>query len=198
LAAIVLSTAAWAQEGHAAAEPKEGEHATSAEGHEEGDRFAVWKWANFAILAAVLGYMLNKALPPFFAGRTAGIQKGIADAQKLKADAEQRAAEMERRMATLESEVEALRAQAHAEIAKDSDRTRQEADQHMARIQAHAEQEIAAMTKTATLQLKAHSAELALALAEQRIQARMTGGAQGALVDRFVQQLDAGPKESRL
>ena len=195
LAAIVLSAAAWTQEGHSA-EPKKGEHAAAQE--HEGDSMAIWKWANFAILAAVLGYMLNKALPPFFASRTAGIQQGIAEARKLKAEAEQRAAVIERRLALLESEIEVMRAEAHAEIAKDGDRMRQEAQQHIARIQTHAEQEIAAMTKAATHQLKAHSAELALSLAEQRIQARMTGSAQGTLVDRFVRQLDAGQQESRL
>jgi F-type H+-transporting ATPase subunit b len=194
-AAVWLSLAAAAQEGHAAG-PKQGEH-SAAQGHEAAD-LSLWKWANFAILAVVLGYMLGKALPPFFASRTAEIQKGIAEAQRLKIDAEHRAAVAERRIALLESEVEQMRAESRAEIAKDGERMRQEAEQHIARIQSHAEQEIAAMTKSAAQHLKARAAELALSLAEQRIQARMTGSAQGVLVDRFVEHLDAGRKESRL
>ncbi len=62
---------------------------------ESGDKWIVWKWANFAITAAGLGYLISKNLPPFFRSRTVSIQKGISEAQLTKREAEKRVAEME-------------------------------------------------------------------------------------------------------
>jgi F-type H+-transporting ATPase subunit b len=169
--------------------PKEAAHAAEAE-HGGGDPYIWWKWANFGILAIVLGYMLGKALPPFFASRTAEIQKGIAEASRLKADAERRAAEMERRMTALASEIEQIRVEARAQMVKEGERIQRESQQQMARIQAQAEREVAAITKHATAALKAESARLALELAEQRLRSRIDAGAQGMLVERFVKQMD--------
>ena len=56
----------------------------------------------------------------------------------------------------------------------------------LAKIQLHAEQEIAAAGKQARLELKRYAAELALQLAEKKIAARMTPPAQEALVNSFV------------
>jgi F-type H+-transporting ATPase subunit b len=200
----MLSVWAWAQE---APEPrKEGEHAAASAEHgasaeaEHGKREGpgdAWKWANFAILVAALGYMLGKALPPFFASRTAAIQKGIAEAQKLKAEAEERASAMERRIASLQTEIDQIRQEAKAEMAREGERLQKDAEQQIARVQAQAEQEVAAMAKAARLQLKAHSAELALALAAERLKNRVDGAAQAALIERFVRQLDANQEGAR-
>lgn len=186
---MTLSLGIWAQESEAAKAATMHE-AAAAEEHEEGDKYAVWKWANFAILAVVLGYMLNKALPPFFAGRTADIQKGIAEAAAMKADAEKRAAEMERRMTALSVEIEQIRTGAKDEMQKEANRIAKETEYQLARLQAQGEHEIASLTKHAMQQLKAHSAMLALELAEQRIRGGMTDAAQSGLVARFVSSLD--------
>jgi F-type H+-transporting ATPase subunit b len=181
---VLLAVCGWAQH-----EPLKGSGPVN-EGETAGKHEVSigWKWANFAILMVVLGYMGGKTLPPFFRSRTAEIQKGIAEAAALKADAERRAAAIEQRMASL-----------HTEMAKEGERIRLEADQHLARMQAHSEQEIAAMTKRATQELKAYSAELAIQLAAQRIRARMSEDVQGALLRQFVQQLDdRRPREASI
>src|SRR6476660_6357588 len=84
--------------------------AAEAEASEEPS--AVWRWANFAILAAGLGYLMSKHLPPFFRSRTGTIQKGIAEAQQMKLDAEKRAAEMAEKLKSLGADVENFRANA--------------------------------------------------------------------------------------
>jgi F-type H+-transporting ATPase subunit b len=191
----VLAVCGWAQH-----EPLKGSGPVN-EGETAGKHEVSigWKWANFAILMVVLGYMGGKTLPPFFRSRTAEIQKGIAEAAALKADAERRAAAIEQRMASLHTEIEQIRMEARAEMAKEGERIRLEADQHLARMQAHSEQEIAAMTKRATQELKAYSAELAIQLAAQRIRARMSEDVQGALLRQFVQQLDdRRPREASI
>ena len=164
-------------------------------GAAEPDPMLKWKWINFAILVGVLGYLIGKKAPAFFAGRSADIQRDIREATRQRDEAEQRAAEMERRMATLGDEIEQLRRGAKEQMANESERIRQETAQHIARVQHSAEQDISAAAKHATQELKAYSASLAIDLAEQRIRARMTGDTQNNLVDRFVGGL--GAKETR-
>ena len=56
-----------------------------------------WKWANFAVLAAGLGYLVAKNAGPFFRSRSEEIQKGIKDAAQVRAEAEARASAIEKR-----------------------------------------------------------------------------------------------------
>lgn len=171
--------------GERASNPEKEEKYTEDAGHLEA-----WKWANFIILAGVLGYMIGKSGPAFFRRRTEEIQRGISEAAKQKQEAETRAAKVEMRMASLASEIEHLRADAKAEMEKEMARIRQETEQFIARIHAHGEQEIDAHTRHLEKELRAHAAQLAIELAEQRIRARMSGDAQNNLVDGFLKQLD--------
>src|SRR2546426_912523 len=91
LLALGLTALALAQE-HPPAGEKAG-HGASAEKDMTG-----WKWANFAILAAGLGFLLVKQAGPYFASRSTEIRKGIEDAQEISADAEERAAAMEAKL----------------------------------------------------------------------------------------------------
>jgi len=160
--------------------------AAPAESSEPG---AIWKWLNFAILALGLGYLMAKALPAFFASRTASIQKGIVEAQQLKLDAERRAAEMDAKVHALGSEIEKFRAEAQAEMKQEGDRIRQETAAQIRKLEQQAANEIEAAGKTARRELRAYAADLALDLAEQRIRARLDAGAEAALIDNFVGDL---------
>jgi F-type H+-transporting ATPase subunit b len=155
---------------------------------EEG--LEIWKWANFAILAAGLGYLAVKQGSPFFASRSAEIRKGITDAEALRKDADARAAEVDRRLANLESDVKQMRATVLAEQAAAAERLRQETTAELARIQDHAGREIESAAKAARVELKRYAARLAIDLAEQKIRSRMNAESQGVLVDDFVRSLD--------
>ena len=160
-------------------------HAPTAE---EKD-LTLWKWANFAVLAGGLGFLIAKNAGPFFRSRTEKIQEGMAEAEKLRADAEARVAAVDARLANLQADVEALRSAAAGEQAAAAERMRQETAAEMAKIRAHAEREIASAGKAARMELKRYCAELALHLAEQKIRERMTPENQDALVRSFVQNL---------
>ncbi len=179
-----------------AAETGEYEPATSSEGRAEGVS-PIWSWANFALLAGGLGYLMAKFGGPWFASRSLEIRKGIADAEAIRAQAEARAADVERRLAGLQTEIESLKADARREQAAEAERLRQQTAADMARIQEHAAGEIEAAGKTARLQLKRYAAQLAIDLAEQKIRARMTPEVQTALVDGFARDLPAAG-ETRL
>jgi F-type H+-transporting ATPase subunit b len=165
------------------------------EKQEASEPAAGLKWANFAILAVGLGYMLAKALPPVFRSRTDEIQKGIAEAQAIKLDADKRAAEVEAKTRTLGADIEKFRAQSKIEMQQESERIRQDTAAQISRLEQKAGQEIEAAGKTARRELKTYAAKLALDLAEQRVRTRLDAGTEQALVDGFLQ--DLGRQESK-
>lgn len=182
LFALLLCVPLLAQE---PAEHKTGEPAAQAE-----EPSPLWKWANFAILAIGLGYLMAKNLPPLFQSRTKEIQKGISESQQMKLDAERRSAQMDARLSSLGEEIERFRTQSAAEMKQEGDRIRQETAAQIKRIEQQAEAEIESAGKAARRQLKDFAAELALGLAEQRLRARIDSSAESALVDDFVHSLE--------
>jgi F-type H+-transporting ATPase subunit b len=150
-----------------------------------------WKWANFAVLAVGLGYLVRKYLPPFFRSRTAEIQQGITEAQQMKRDAEARAAQVEARMQKLGDEIEQFRAQSREEMRQEGERIHQETAKQLSHLEQQARQEIEAAGKTARRELKDYAAKLALDLAEQRVRERLNSGTETALVNGFIQDLQS-------
>lgn len=154
----------------------------------------VYKWIDFAILLAGLGYIGYKFGGPFFRARSSAILNGIEEAAKVRADAEKRAADIEARLQNLSGEIEQIRQHSQAEMRAESDRLKELTAAEIAKVQARAEQEIASAAKLASQELKAYTANLALSLAEQQIRSRMNPQTQQALVDSFVRDLDQNSK----
>lgn len=199
LALVALS--AWlmigAGRGAAQETPSSSAEKTARSGHEsaksEGEEphvSPIWPWANFAILAAGLGYLIAKKGGPFFAARSLSIRQGIADAEKIRADAEATAAEVDRRLSGLEIEIEKLRASARNEQAAEAARLREQGAAELARVQEHAGREIESAGKAARMELKRYAAELAIDLAGQKIRRAMTTDVQAGLVDNFARNLE--------
>lgn len=163
----------------------------SAEGaakHEgEGDPRIGLKWANFAILAGLMGWGMSKTLPAFFKSRSEEISKGIEEASKLKADAEAKAAHIEQRLSQLGVEIETLRAKAKQEMQMEADRIKRETETFLTKIHENGLADIEAASKRAKAELKAHAAGQAIDLAEQRIRAGIQNGE--GLVERFISDL---------
>jgi len=150
-----------------------------------------YKWANFAILAAGLGFLWVKNAGPFFASRSVEIRKGIEDAQKLRTDAETRAAAMDTRLKNMSVEVEAMRAAAKTEAEKEGARIREETSRELAKIQSNADHEISSALKAAQFELKSYAGQLAVDLARKKVSERMTAADQDALVQQFAADLGA-------
>jgi F-type H+-transporting ATPase subunit b len=163
------------------------EHSTAGQSEEPSE---VWKWANFAILAAGLGYVMAKNLPPLFASRAKEIQKSILESQQMKLDAERRAAEMDARLNALGADIERFREQSAIEMQQEGDRIARETAAQIRKIEEHATVEIESAGKTVRRQLKEYAAELALGLAEERLRTRMDSATEAALVNDFVRDLE--------
>jgi F-type H+-transporting ATPase subunit b len=179
IATLLFGGAVWlsAQEGGAKLEPGVG-----------------WKWANFVILVAGLGYLAAKTLPALFQSRTEEIQKGIAEARAIKQDADKRAAEVEARTQALGADIERFRVEAKAEMQQEGERIRQETAAQIARLEHQAQLDIETTGKIARRELKSYAAKLSLDLAEQRVRARLDANTEQGLVDAFIQDLERESK----
>src|ERR1035437_264748 len=91
---------------HEAAQKKE-------EGFADKHELAL-KWANFLLLAGLLGYFIGKNAGPFFAARSAGIRKDMDESLRQREQAEAKAADVDRRLANLEEDIAALRGHSEA------------------------------------------------------------------------------------
>ncbi len=185
-----------AQESHESKAAAHGETAEHGEGGGHAEPSILWKWANFALLAGILGWLIKKNAGPFFAQRNKEITSGLEDARRLLADSEARAADIERRVANLEGEMNNLRATSKAEMAAEAERMRQETARLIEKIQSHGAGEIESAGKQARMELKNYSAELALELARQQVRQRLTQETQEALTGDFVRPLASERKGS--
>jgi len=147
------------------------------------------KWANFLLLAGLLGYFIGKNAGPFFAARSAGIRQDMDESLRQREQADAKAAEVDRRLANLEKDIAVLRGQSEAEAQAETERMAQRTAAEIAKIQAHAEREMASAGKAARMALKRYSAELAMGLAEQKVRARMTPDTEDGLVQGVVSNL---------
>src|ERR1035438_6370212 len=147
------------------------------------------KWGNFLVLPGLLGYFIGKNAGPFFAARSAGIRQDMDESLRQREQAEAKAADVDRRLADLGEDIAALRGHSEAEGKAETERMAQHTADEIAKLQAHAEREIASAGKAARMALKRYSAELAMGLAEQKVRARMTPDTEDALVQGFVRDL---------
>ncbi|MBZ5630964.1 MAG: ATP synthase F0 subunit B [Acidobacteriia bacterium] len=150
---------------------------------------------NFAVIAALVIWFARSSLPGMFRSRTQAIRKTMEEAQRTSADASRRLGEIESRLAKLDSEIVAMRAQAEADAAAEERRIKAAADEEARKLVESAGQEVEAASRLARRELKAYAAELAVSLAEQRIQ--VDAKTDQALVDSFVGQLGRDGKEGK-
>jgi F-type H+-transporting ATPase subunit b len=142
---------------------------------------------NFAIVVGVVVWFSKKNLPAAFRGRTASIQKSLAEARTASEDANRRLAEIESRLKHLGEEIGQMQATADKSASAEEERIKASAEEDARRIVESAQQEIAAAAKAARRELTAHAADLAVTLASQKI--RVDAPTDQALVRRFAKDL---------
>jgi F0F1-type ATP synthase membrane subunit b/b' len=173
--------------------------AMSARAAEEGGNAAteraneIFKWINFAIVAAVLLWLFAKKLPPWFRGNADRISSAITKATAAKEEAERQVREAETKLADLKREIAVLRATAQREAAEEGERIRALTQSDAKKVGVAAQAEIEAAERAARLELKALAAALAVDGAESFLTKQLTPSAQETLVDTFVKSLEGRP-----
>ncbi len=142
---------------------------------------------NFAIVAGAIAWIWRLKAPHAFRARTAAIREGMEEARRATEEANRRLTDIETRLSRLDSEIAGLRASADAEAAAEAERMRAAVEEDRRKIVEAAQQEIEAASRQAQRDLKAYAAELAVSLAEKRIQ--IDSATDRALLGTFVRQL---------
>jgi F-type H+-transporting ATPase subunit b len=167
-------------EGHAA----EGEHGES-----------IWATAgkvfNFAVLAAVLVYFLRQPLQGYLVNRGQQIRNDLVTAAAMKEDAARQIASVDARLRELPAELDALRARGQQEIASEQARIEQAAAAERDRLLEQTRRAIDLHVRGARRDLVTHAADLAVQVARQRIETRITDADQRRLVDRYLDRVEA-------
>jgi F-type H+-transporting ATPase subunit b len=173
--------------------------AVSAHAAEEGGNSAtekaneIFKWINFAIVAAALIWVFAKKLPAWFRGNADTISSAVTKATAAKEEAQRQVREAESKLARLEQEIAALRATAQREAAEEGERIRALAQSDAKKVGVAAQAEIEAAERAARIELKALAASLAVDGAESLLAKQLTPAAQETLVDTFVKSLEGRP-----
>jgi F-type H+-transporting ATPase subunit b len=153
----------------------------------------IFKWINFAIVAAVLIWLFAKKLPAWFRGNADKISSAITKATAAKEEAERQMREAESKLANLRQEIAALQATAEREAIEEAERIRALAQSEAKKIGVAAQAEMEAAGRAARLELKALAASLAVDGAETLLAKQLTPAAQESLVDTFVKSLEGRP-----
>jgi F-type H+-transporting ATPase subunit b len=153
----------------------------------------LFKWINFAIVAAAVIWLFGKVLPPKLRANAENISSTITKAQAAKAEAERKLRDAERRLARLEEEVRGLREQAQKEAAAEAERIRALAKSDAEKVVISAKAEIEAAERAARIALKNLAAKLAVDGAEALLAKQLTPQTQDALIAGFVKSLQGSP-----
>jgi F-type H+-transporting ATPase subunit b len=158
----------------------------------------IWKWANFLILAGVLGYLIRKHMGPLLVARSQQIQEGLAAGERAKADAEARSAAVMAKLSGLEHAIGTMRADALTECGNEGVRLKRETTAELTRIGQNAAFEIESAGKLARLAVRQYAAKLAIERAEQKVRARMSPDVQAALLQNFLNELGTSSSAGKL
>jgi F-type H+-transporting ATPase subunit b len=153
----------------------------------------IFKWINFAIVAAVLIWLFAKKLPASFRGNAEKISSAITKATAAKEEAERQVREAESKLGNLKQEIAVLQSTAKREAAEEGQRIRALAQSDAKKVGIAAQAEIEAAERAARLELKALAASLAVDGAESLLAKQLTPAAQETLVDTFVKSLEGRP-----
>ncbi len=143
---------------------------------------------NLGLVIFVLVWVAKKPLQEFYASRSENIRERLAEAQKARDEAEAKLAEVQERMSRLDEELRSIKAAAEKEAREERERLLAAAERDAQKIIERARQEIEGLTRTASLELRAHIADLSVQLAEQKIRSEITDQDRGRLFGRFVSQ----------
>lgn len=155
---------------------------------QEDERAATerWKVINTAIFALLLGFGIYKLAPKFFQARSSDIQRAIRDATGLKIEADFRYSQVDKKMANLADEVARMKAEAAEEIEREHQRMKAETEEEMEHLNRTSDYEIESLRAEGAQQVKLHTAQLALGLAEHRLIAHFANHDEQNNVPEFV------------
>jgi len=148
------------------------------------------KAANFIVLIGSLAYFLYRPLRNLLEARAQRIEKTLKEMEDSRKEAEKKLAEVNERLSHLEEDIARIKMKGEVEAQKEKERIIEEAWKEAERIRRFAEEEIEMLTQAGIRELKEHTAELATALALERIKQRLTPEIASQLIDKSIDKIE--------
>jgi F-type H+-transporting ATPase subunit b len=148
------------------------------------------KVINFVVLFGGLIYLLRSPLRNYLEGRTKFLHHALRDAEDSREEAEKKQREIEIRLKTLGREIGHIRKEAESEGQAVQERILQEAKAEADRLKRLSRQEIELITEAGIREIKQYAAELAVALAQERIQKKINKDTQSLLINQSIERLE--------
>lgn len=197
VAATRLAAAPAGERGSAGGPNAAANKATTDQGHEPEDHDGhqgsplsiLWKWGNFILLFGGLAYYLRRPLREFLDSRARGIERGLANGKQAQQEAEAKMSAIEVRLARIGEEIDGLKKQATQESGEERRRIIESSHAEAEKVVAMAKREIEGLQRSARFELKAHVAELAVGLAEERLRSDLGENENQRIISRFVRSL---------
>ncbi len=144
---------------------------------------------NFAVLAAVLFFLLRKPASQALAGRIKGIKNQLSELESKKEVAEKQLAEYNKRLLLLDQEAEKVVDEYIRQGNEAKAKILQEAETAVEKLNEQAQKTIEYEFKQATLKLQEEILEKALAKAEGVIREKISSEDQNRLIDEYIEKV---------
>lgn len=153
----------------------------------------LWPIVNFALLVAVLVYFARKPIEAFFADRRASIERDLEEAAQLRAEAEERFSRWQRRLADLDAEIGRIREMTRQLAEAERERILEDATESAERIRRDASAAIDQEVRRSRAALRDEASALAVELAAQLLEERVTDDDRSRLIDEFIDRVASAP-----
>lgn len=150
----------------------------------------VWLWLNFFIFWGLLVYLLRPPLSRFFAERREQIRASMEGAERQRREAEELRSSLSEKIQGIHREIDELDARSRAEGEREREEIIEQARTERERLIERARAEIDRAVENARAALTRHTAELAVRLAEERLEAELDGDARQRLFDENLERLE--------
>jgi len=161
------------------------------EAHKSIFQMYMWPVINFAILVALLVYMMKKMdIKGYFAKRTELIEQTLREAKEARALAEKALAEVEEKLKMKDKDVQEIIAYARESAEREKVRLVEEGESMKAKILEQTKNNIEYELKQAKATIKEEAVLLAMELAEKKIKDKMTKDAQVKLLEESLAKIE--------
>lgn len=144
---------------------------------------------NFLLMAALLAYFVTKPIRKGMAGRRAGIEQALREAEAARLQAEAKFAEYDAKLTKAEAEIEQIYAAIRLEGEQEKERILANARDMAEKIRQEAEKSAANAVAKARQELRREASLLAVAMAEEMLKKGFTGADHARLVEEYMQKV---------
>lgn len=149
-----------------------------------------WVLLAFLIVIGIFGYKgLHKAMAKGLDERSQKIADELDEARRMREEAQELLAQYQRRQRDAEDEAQGIIEQAKKDALRMAEESRSKINEQIERRAKSAEEKIARAETQALAEVREQTADLAIDTARKIISARVDQGAQSALIERAIDEL---------